>query len=180
MAHGPSCSVACRIFPGQGSNLCLQHWQVDSLPLSLQGSPREKTIIVQDWVNSAVFLLFLKHTKQIPAVVLLLLLFLLPGMLFSQTCTCLFPLFLRYLLKCLFIKSISNLPLLISNSPTSAPLHFIPFTYLIFLHSSTTTHHGVIDMHIWKPFVSFLGNDISGSQGPSSVVGHSCGLLNMK
>ena len=180
MAHGPSCSVACRIFPGQGSNLCLQHWQVDSLALSLQGSPGEKTIIVQDGVSSAVFLLFLNHAKQMPALVLLLLLFLLPGMLFSQVCTCLFPLFLRYLLKCPFIKSISNLPLLISNSPTSAPLHFIPFTYLIFLHSTTTTHRGVIDMHIWKPFVSFLGNYISGSQGPSSVVGRSCGLLNMK
>ena len=28
-----------RIFPDQGSNLCLLHWQVDSLPLSPQGSP---------------------------------------------------------------------------------------------------------------------------------------------
>ena len=27
------------IFPSQGSNLCLLHWQVDSLPLSHQGSP---------------------------------------------------------------------------------------------------------------------------------------------
>ena len=25
-----SCSVACGIFPDQGSNLCLLHWQVDS------------------------------------------------------------------------------------------------------------------------------------------------------
>ena len=28
----------CRIFPEQGSNLCVLHWQVDSLPLSPQGS----------------------------------------------------------------------------------------------------------------------------------------------
>ena len=38
-AHGPSCSGACRIFPDQGSNTCLLHWQADSLPPSHQGSP---------------------------------------------------------------------------------------------------------------------------------------------
>ena len=31
-------SVACGIFPDQGPDLCLLHWQVDSLPLSHQGS----------------------------------------------------------------------------------------------------------------------------------------------
>ena len=40
VAYGLSCSVACGIFRGQGSNLCLLHWQVDSLPLSYWGSPR--------------------------------------------------------------------------------------------------------------------------------------------
>ena len=39
MACGLSCSVACGIFPDQGSNPCFLHWQVDSLPLSHQGSP---------------------------------------------------------------------------------------------------------------------------------------------
>ena len=34
-----SCSWACGIFLDQGSNLCLLHWQVNSLPLSHQGSP---------------------------------------------------------------------------------------------------------------------------------------------
>ena len=34
-----SCSAACGIFPDQGSNPCPLHWQVDSLPLSHQGSP---------------------------------------------------------------------------------------------------------------------------------------------
>ena len=38
MVHGLSCSVACGIFPNQGSNLCLQHWQVNSLPLSHEGN----------------------------------------------------------------------------------------------------------------------------------------------
>ena len=30
------------IFPTQGSNSCLLHWQVDSLPLSHQGNPQTK------------------------------------------------------------------------------------------------------------------------------------------
>ena len=30
VAHGLSCSAACRIFPDQGSNPCLLHWQADS------------------------------------------------------------------------------------------------------------------------------------------------------
>ena len=38
--------MACRIFPTQGSNLCLLHWQVDSFPLSHQGSPRR---VFSDW-----------------------------------------------------------------------------------------------------------------------------------
>ena len=42
MVHGLSCSEACGIFPDQGWNLCLQHWQVDSLPLSHQGSQLHK------------------------------------------------------------------------------------------------------------------------------------------
>ena len=39
VAHGPSCSMACGIFPDQGSNLCPLHWQADSQPLHQQGSP---------------------------------------------------------------------------------------------------------------------------------------------
>ena len=39
VAHGPSCSAACRIFPDQGSNPCPLHWQADSQPLPHQGSP---------------------------------------------------------------------------------------------------------------------------------------------
>ena len=39
MAHGPSCSAACGIFPDQGSNPCPLHWQVDYQPLRHQGSP---------------------------------------------------------------------------------------------------------------------------------------------
>ena len=39
MAHELSCSVACGIFPDQGSNPCPLHWQADSQPLHHQGSP---------------------------------------------------------------------------------------------------------------------------------------------
>ena len=39
VAHGPSRSAACGIFPDQGSNPCPLHWQTDSQPLRHQGSP---------------------------------------------------------------------------------------------------------------------------------------------
>ena len=39
VAHRPSCSAACGIFPDQGSNLCPLHWQADSQPLCHQRSP---------------------------------------------------------------------------------------------------------------------------------------------
>ena len=39
VAHGPSCSTACGIFPDQGLNPCPLHWQADSQPLRHQGSP---------------------------------------------------------------------------------------------------------------------------------------------
>ena len=41
VAHGPSCSAACGIFPDQGSNPCPLHWQADSQPLCHQGSPTQ-------------------------------------------------------------------------------------------------------------------------------------------
>ena len=39
VAHRLICSLGYGIFLDQGSNLCLLHWQADSLPLSHQGSP---------------------------------------------------------------------------------------------------------------------------------------------
>ena len=38
VAHRPSCSAACGIFPDQGSNPCPLHWQADFQPLRHQGS----------------------------------------------------------------------------------------------------------------------------------------------
>ena len=37
VVHWLSYSAACGIFPDQGSNPCLLHWQVDSLPIELPG-----------------------------------------------------------------------------------------------------------------------------------------------
>ena len=49
VAHGPSCSAACGIFPDQGPNLCPLNWQADSQPLRHQGSPH-KLFIVMDFL----------------------------------------------------------------------------------------------------------------------------------
>ena len=45
VAHGLGCSVARGIFPDQGLNLCLLHWQADSLPVSHQGNVHEFFIL---------------------------------------------------------------------------------------------------------------------------------------
>ena len=60
VAHGPSCSAACGIFPDQGSNPCSLHWQADSQPLRHQGSPLciiLKCIIQEDNTKLVHFLL---------------------------------------------------------------------------------------------------------------------------
>ena len=47
VAHGPSCSVACGIFPDQGSNPCPLRWQADSQPLRHQGSPARYIFVIK-------------------------------------------------------------------------------------------------------------------------------------
>ena len=51
VAHGPSCSAVCGIFPDQGSNPCPLHWQADSQPLRHQGSPRCFLVLSQCWIS---------------------------------------------------------------------------------------------------------------------------------
>ncbi|KAJ8782454.1 hypothetical protein J1605_010162 [Eschrichtius robustus] len=46
VAHGPSCSAACGMFPDQGSNPCPLHWQADSQPLRHQGSPTSLSSLI--------------------------------------------------------------------------------------------------------------------------------------
>ena len=50
-----------KIFPTQGSNLCLLHWQVDSLPLSHQGSPPEIQR-AKNWACPPPFTILLNNT----------------------------------------------------------------------------------------------------------------------
>ena len=47
VAHGPSCSEACGIFPDQGSNPFSLHWQADSQPLRHQGSPSITLVLLK-------------------------------------------------------------------------------------------------------------------------------------
>ena len=54
VAHGPSCSVACGIFPDQGSNPCPLHWQADSQPLRHQGSPQNIIKEIKDNPNRGI------------------------------------------------------------------------------------------------------------------------------
>ena len=60
VAHGPSCSAACGIFPDQGSNPCPLHWQADSQPLRHQGSPAPHLLsqAIQMLHSKVQFLLF--------------------------------------------------------------------------------------------------------------------------
>ena len=53
VAHGPSCSAACGIFPDQGSNPCSLHWQEDSQPLCRQGSPNQTLLKKRPYVSQA-------------------------------------------------------------------------------------------------------------------------------
>ena len=55
VAHGPSCSVACGIFPDQGSNPCSLHWQADSQPLCHQGSPPSSVFFIWLLYSSSLF-----------------------------------------------------------------------------------------------------------------------------
>ena len=61
VAHGPSCSVACGIFPDQGSNLCALHWQADSQPLRHQGSPDTNLFYVFVWLPSLYWTDFMSY-----------------------------------------------------------------------------------------------------------------------
>ena len=51
----PSCPMACGIFPDQGSNPWLLHWQADSQPLDHQGRPEEQIhvlkILILTWIG---------------------------------------------------------------------------------------------------------------------------------
>ena len=57
VAHGPSCSAACGIFPDQGSTPCPLHWQADSQPVRHQGSPSTSEIYEKVFsINFTIFI----------------------------------------------------------------------------------------------------------------------------
>ena len=63
VAHGPSRSTACGIFPDQGSNPRPPHWQADSQPLRHQGSPLIIFYhILTKWSNSVMGILVFSKT----------------------------------------------------------------------------------------------------------------------
>ena len=61
VAHGPSCSAACGIFPDQASNPCPLHWQADYQPLRHQGNPLILLIILTNisFTSAATITIFL-------------------------------------------------------------------------------------------------------------------------
>ena len=68
MVNGLSCSAACGIFPDQGSNLCLLHWQADSLPLGHQGGAVYKILCGPVFVSYILRIrirIFLRKKKNI-------------------------------------------------------------------------------------------------------------------
>ena len=70
--RGFSCYAACGIFPDQGWNSCLLHWQVGSLPLSYQVSPCFPTFkdnnFIWDHVHQLDPLQCLAFTFQSPSI----------------------------------------------------------------------------------------------------------------
>ena len=60
--------TACGLFPHQGSNPCLLHWQADSLPLSHQ---RSSTDVLIKEVSKYVLICTLVQRKSFPNVTLL-------------------------------------------------------------------------------------------------------------
>ena len=62
VAHGPSCSAACGIFPDQGSNPCPLHWQADSQPLRHQGSSQHLFLMLAN-ILSLINFLYLQQAE---------------------------------------------------------------------------------------------------------------------
>ena len=61
VAHGPSRSAACGIFPDQGLNPCPLHWQADSQPLHHQGNLK---VIIDMYVPITIFLFLFCYCRS--------------------------------------------------------------------------------------------------------------------
>ena len=60
--NGLSCSAACGIFSDQGVNLCLLHWQADSLLLSHQGSLC--SVLIFKSIHTIISQILMKHKLE--------------------------------------------------------------------------------------------------------------------
>ena len=100
VAHGPSCSAACGIFPDQGSNPCPPHRQADSQPLRHQGSPPVTFFSINFW-------LFFLEVSLTCFIVTAILFHSSPGFLSSLVSflSCFIPLTVSYLLSQQRVKS---------------------------------------------------------------------------
>ena len=92
VAHGPSCSAACGIFPDQGSNPCPLHWQADSQPLRHQGSPHPRWLLTKVGLSQPI----LRVTSLLPCFIIFLSLINIWNSICMHTCMyehvyCLFP-----------------------------------------------------------------------------------------
>ena len=72
---GKNSGVGCHflpqgIVPDQWSNLCLLHWQADSLPLSHQRNPSDQILWLKFWQSSLIIHLFLHQCSVYQKIVL--------------------------------------------------------------------------------------------------------------
>ena len=103
VAHGPSCSAACGIFPDQGSSPCPLHWQADPQPLRHQGSPAK--LLFSFFLTSVYGTSFHSDIQdKNPAIVLLPPFPILPVLYLENTCSVHFSLYP-------LISLVSKLPL---------------------------------------------------------------------
>ena len=59
VGHRLSCSMACGIFPVQGLNLCLLHWQADSFTTEPPGKPWDSFLIFRQYFCTSLCLILL-------------------------------------------------------------------------------------------------------------------------
>ena len=65
MAHGPSRSTACGIFPDRGTNPCPLHRQADCQPLRHQGSPNSFFLIEVQLIYNIVIVSGVQHSDSV-------------------------------------------------------------------------------------------------------------------
>ena len=67
VAHEPSCSMACGIFPDQGLNPCPLHWQADSQPLNHHHGSPSAYILFKSQVLLISFFHYRLHVRDFPS-----------------------------------------------------------------------------------------------------------------